>query len=156
MSIYILARNNIRGTQLKEILVLLAFLLPSPIFAAEPIYLECQILEKSGSYTGASEKQVTTNSPAVTLTVTLNETESKVSQVFKSGDDNYSFTADAQFTPTEILYQSTRKYGFVRTDRFTINRTTLAVKFAVDYPSRGTLQAREGTCKIVPRTPTQI
>ncbi|WP_454261621.1 hypothetical protein [Pseudoxanthomonas mexicana] len=141
---------------MKAALALITLLLSNSAFAGEPIYLECQIPEKSGSYTGVSGKQVTTNSPAVTLAVTLNEAESKASQVFRSGDDNYSFTADAQFTPTEILYQSTRKRGFVRTDRFTINRTTLAVKFVVEYPSMGTLQARDGTCKIVPRTPTQI
>lgn len=141
---------------MKAALALLVFLLSSSVFAAEPIYLACQIPEEIGSRTGASGKQHTTNTPAVTLTVTLNEAESKASQVFQSGDDNYSFTVDAQFTPTEILYQWTRKRGFVRTDRFTINRTTLAVKFVVEYPSMGTLQAREGTCKIVPRTPTQI
>jgi hypothetical protein len=124
--------------------------------AADLIYLECQIPEKNGSYTGASGKQQTTTSPAVKLTVTLNEAQSKASQVFESGDDEYRFTTDAQFTPTEILYEWTRKRGFVRTDRFSIDRTTLGVKFIVDYPSQGTLSAREGTCEIVPRTPTQI
>lgn len=141
---------------MKATLALLGCLLSSHAFAADSIYLECQVPEKNGSRIGASGQEIATNSPAVTLKVTLNEAGSKASQVFLSGDDTYNFTTDAQFTPTEILYQWTRKKGFVRTDLFTIDRTTLGVKFVVDYPSRGTLQAREGICKIVPRTPTQI
>lgn len=135
---------------------LLACLLSGQAIAGEPINLECQIPEKTGSYTGVSGKNVAINSPAIRLRVALNAASSNVSQVFQSGDDTYNFTADAQFMPTEILYQWTRRKGFVRTDRFTIDRTSLAVKFAVDYPSMGSLPAREGTCKIVPRAPTQI
>jgi hypothetical protein len=141
---------------MKVALVLIGLLSSNSAFAADSIYLECKIPEKNGSYTGVSGKQVSTNSPSVTLKVTLNEADSKASQVFESGDDTYSFTTDAQFTPTEILYQWTRKKGFVRTDRFTIDRTSLGVKFVVDYPSMGTLTAREGICTIVPRTPTKI
>ena len=141
---------------MKLFIALLICLLAGPVFAAESTYLECQIPEKSGSYTGASGKQVTTTSPAIALSVTLNEASSKVSQVFQSGDDDYSFTADAQFTPSEILYQWTRKQGFLRTDHFTIDRATLAVKFVVDYPSRGTLQPRDGSCNIVTKAATQI
>ncbi len=125
-------------------------------FAAESIFLDCQIPEDTGSYTGSSGKQVTVNSPGINLAITLNEAESKASQVFKSSDDNYSFTADAQFTPTEILYETKRKKSFVRIDRFSIDRTTLVVKFSVEYPSMGTTQAREGNCKIVPRPQTKI
>ena len=141
---------------MKTALFLLACSVSVSAFAAEANYLQCTIPSTSGSYIGADEKNVVVNTPAVDLQITVDKDNSQISQVFKSGDDTYSFTTKANFTPTNILYEWSRRSGFVRTDQFNVDRNTLGVEFTVAYPGRGNLTPRKGVCKIVLHEPTKI
>lgn len=141
---------------MRTAILLLVCFMSTSAFAAEVTYLQCSIPSSSGSYIGADGQKIVTSTPAIDLQITVDENNSQISQVFKSGDDTYSFTTKAQFTSTNILYKWTRRYGFVRTDRFNIGRKTLVVEFTVIYPGRGNLAPRTGVCEIIPHEPTRI
>ena len=107
-----------------------AFILSNNSLAAEPIYLECKV-------------------PSLTteLLITLNQTSGKVTQTYKANGSG--FTSDAQFNADEIIYEK-KIASLGQTERYTINRKTLAINHAIFTSGNGVATVnKDGTCIIV-------
>ncbi len=110
--------------------IILVFILSANVSAAELIYLDCKL-----------------SSLTTELSITLNESTGKVTHTYKA--NGAGFTSEAEFNPNEISYQ--RKVANLgQTERFTINRKTLAISHSVFMYGKGEATVKgDGLCKIV-------
>lgn len=129
--------DHMRATSCFPLLALLV----AQSASAAPTYLKCTIVSS------ASESR--------TFDVTLDEANGRVTQ---QGANGGSFQADGVFTADKVTYQSVYGSGARVTDRYEIDRTSLAIveSFTTDSPEfpqiKPSTLRTTGTCKLVTAT----
>ncbi|WP_310611243.1 hypothetical protein [Limnohabitans sp.] len=114
----------------------LAFFSTGIVFA-NPVCLQCRLSTR-----------------IVEVDLSVNESTGKVTQTYEGS--NAGFTADAQFSPTHIVWQ--RKANTLQqVEKYAIDRRSLAIVQDTYLDGNQTPTASgSGSCKVLPKVPAKI